>query len=131
MSRNLMRLLSDSLVFVIGYLANTRVHVPVREGERRTFGRVRANCQLFWMLRPHERPNFNATDVLVIDNTFLEFFRQRVDPLESSFLEAGLLGFFGVVSDSPDHTSHFGDFVYATGETNGDYLLYRPGLSRS
>ena len=51
--------------------------------------------------------------------------------MESSFLETRLVGLLGVFPDSPDDTGHLGDFINATGETNGDYLLYGPGLSGS
>jgi hypothetical protein len=36
-----------------------------------------------------------------------------------------------MISDTPDDAGHLGDFVYATGETDCDYLLYGPGFSRS
>ena len=83
------------------------------------------------MLWPHERSDPYERNLLIIHNTFPVFVRQRFDPLEPGFFKARLFRLLGVVSDSPDYTGHLGDFVYATGETNCDYLLYGPRFSGS
>ena len=101
------------------------------EERSHTLSRIGAIGQPVWVLRPYERPNSDAGDLLIIHNTFPECLRQRIDPLEPSFFETRLLGFFGVISDTPDDTGHLGDFVHATSKPNGDDLFYGPGLSGS
>ena len=65
----------------------------------------------------------------IVHDTSLEFFRQGIGPLESGFLELGLVRLLGVVPGAPDDAGHLGNFVYTAGKTNGDYLLDGPGMS--
>lgn len=83
------------------------------------------------MLRPDKCPDPNTMGLPIVYDTLLEFFRQGIGPLESGFLELRLVRLLGVVPGSPDDACHLGNFVYATGKTNGDYLLDGPGASRS
>ena len=123
-----MRPVLGSLAFVGGDLvANEHLSIYTGREERyRTLGRVVASGQLFRVFWPHEGPDPDALDLLIVHNTFPEFVGQGINPLEPSFLEAGLLGFFSVVSDTPDDTGHLGDFVYATSKSDGDDLFYGP-----
>ena len=99
-----------------------------REEKRRTLTGVRATNGVFWVLRPDKCPNLNTLGLSVVYDTFLEFFRQGIGPLESGFLELRLVGLLGVVSGTPDDAGHLGNFVDTTGKTNGDYLLDGPGV---
>lgn len=113
-------------------MARDRMSVwAARRVKRHTLTQVRAAIELFWMLRPDKCPNLNTMDFFIVYDTFLEFLRQGVGPLESGFLELRLVRLLGVVPGSPDDAGHLGNFMYAAGKTNGDYLLEGPGTSRS
>jgi len=128
-----MHLLLGSLASIIGCLVTNGCLSACAAGEEKghTLSRVGVIGQLFRVLWPHECPNPDTGDHFIVHNTFLEFFWQGVDPLEPGFFETRLLGLLSVVSDSPDDTGHFGNFMHATSKTDGDDLFYGPGFSRS